>query len=70
VLSLASDIALDEDGPKVHIHVIVGKSAGTVHSGRLLEAHAQPTVGVILAELPGHLRRKLDKETGLALLRL
>ena len=70
VLSLVGDIALDEDEPKVHAHVVVGKRDGTAHGGHLLEARVWPTLEVILIESPEHLQRKLDKETGLALISL
>jgi predicted DNA-binding protein with PD1-like motif len=70
VLSLIGDIALDGDEPKVHAHVVVGKADGTAHGGHLLEARVWPTLEVILIESPRHLRRKLDKETGLALISL
>lgn len=68
VLSLVGDIALDGGEPKVHAHVVVGKADGTAHGGHLLEARVWPTLEVILVESPRHLRRKLDKETGLALI--
>lgn len=68
VLSLIGDIALDGGEPKVHAHVVVGKSDGTAHGGHLLAAHVWPTLEVILTESPGHLRRRTDRETGLALI--
>lgn len=70
VLSLVGDIASDGDEPKVHAHVVVGKADGTAHGGHLLEARVWPTLEVILVESPEHLRRKVDKETGLALISL
>ena len=68
VLSLVGDVALDEGGPKVHAHVVVGKRDGSAHGGHLLEARVWPTLEVILVESPQHLRRKMDEETGLALI--
>jgi uncharacterized protein len=70
VLSLVGDIALDRDERKVHAHVVVGKKDGTAHGGHLLEAHVWPTLELILVESPQHLQRKVDKETGLALISL
>jgi uncharacterized protein len=69
VLSLLGDIALDDGEPKVHAHVVVGRSDGTTRGGHLLEAHVRPTLEVILVESPGHLRKQIDRETGLALIR-
>jgi predicted DNA-binding protein with PD1-like motif len=68
VLSLIGDIALSENEPKLHAHVVLGKTDGTACGGHLLEARVWPTLEVVLTESPGHLRRKLDHETGLALL--
>ena len=70
VLSLIGDVALDEGEPKVHAHVIVGKSDGTAHGGHLFEAYVRPTLEVVIVESPEHLRRKTDEETGLALISL
>jgi len=71
VLSLVGDIALDEKGePTVHAHVVVGREDGTAMGGHLLEAHVRPTLEVIVAESPAHLRRQHDPQTGLGLIRL
>jgi predicted DNA-binding protein with PD1-like motif len=70
VLSLVGNIALADGKPKVHAHVVVGKSDGTAHGGHLLEAHVWPTLEVMVVESPQHLRRTHDEETGLALLDL
>ena len=71
VLSLIGDVARDEQGgPKLHAHVVVGKSDGTAHGGHLLEAVVRPTLEVILVESPRHLQRRHDRETGLALIRV
>ena len=70
VLSLAGDIALKDNIPDVHAHVVVGKSDGTAHGGHVIEAHIWPTLEVILIESPKHLRRRVDLETGLALIDL
>lgn len=70
VLSLVGDIALKDGAPQVHAHVVVGKSDGTAHGGHILEAHVWPTLEVVLTESPKHLRRKLDAQTGLALIDL
>ena len=68
VLSLVGDIALFEGEPKLHAHVVLGRSDGTTRGGHLLEAHVQPTLEVIITESPEHLRRETDEETGLPLL--
>ena len=70
VVSLVGDVALGEKGePKVHAHVVLGRSDGSALAGHLLEARVRPTLEVILVESPGHLQRKHDDESGLALIR-
>jgi predicted DNA-binding protein with PD1-like motif len=68
VLSLVGDVALEDGSPKIHAHIVVGKRDGSAHGGHLLEAHVRPTLEVALHESPEHLRRRLDPDTGLALI--
>ena len=69
VMSLVGNVAATKDGePKIHAHVVVGKQDGTAHGGHLLEAHVWPTLEMILIQTPESLMRKVDDETGLALI--
>jgi len=68
VLSMIGDIAIDAEGPKVHAHVVLAKSDASAHGGHLVAAHVRPTLEIVLAESPRHLRRRLDPESGLALI--
>jgi predicted DNA-binding protein with PD1-like motif len=71
VLSLIGDITHTEKGePKVHAHVVLGRSDGTTRGGHLVEARVRPTLEVMLIESPRHLRRKHDPQSGLALIHL
>jgi uncharacterized protein len=70
VLSLVGDVAQQDGEPKVHAHVVLGRSDGTTRGGHLLEAHVRPTLEVMLVESPEHLRKQHDPESGLALIRL
>lgn len=70
VLSCIGDIALENDEPKVHAHIVVAKSDGSAWGGHLMEAHVRPTLEVIIEESPQHLRKRFDPESGLALIRL
>lgn len=71
LLSLVGNIARDSDGqPKVHAHVVVGKSDGTAHGGHLMDAHVRPTLEVVLVESARHLCRTMHPELGAALLDL
>ncbi len=69
LLSLIGDIALRDGKPVVHAHVVVGKKDGTAHGGHLLQAYIRPTCEVVLTESPVHLRKYIDPESGLALIR-
>jgi predicted DNA-binding protein with PD1-like motif len=70
VLSLMGDIALDRGTPKVHAHVIVGRSDDTAHGGHLLEAHVRPTLEVIITESAGELRKSYDPLSKLDLIKV
>ena len=70
VLSLVGDIALDGGEPKVHAHVVLGRSVGTTRGGHLLEARVWPTLELVLVQSPTHLRRTSDPASGLALIDL
>ncbi len=70
VLSLIGDVAIDGDQPKIHAHVVVGRSDGTTRGGHLLEAHVWPTLEVVLETGARALRRSHDAESGLALIDL
>ncbi len=70
VLSLLGDVALKEGEPKVHAHVVVGCSDGSTRGGHLIVGHVRPTLEVILTESPQHLRKEIDQESGLALIRI
>ena len=70
VLTLAGDIAIGDDGPSVHAHVVVGKRDGTAHGGHLMEARVWPTLEVVLADAPERLRRRMDPRVGLPLIDL
>ncbi len=70
VVSLLGDIALKDDQPVVHCHAVLGEPDGTARVGHLLEGHVWPTLELILEKSPRHLRKRLDPETGLALIDL
>jgi len=70
VLTMAGDIALKNDRPAIHAHIVVGKSDGTAHGGHLQKAHVRPTLELILTESPAHLRKHTDPRTGLALIQI
>jgi uncharacterized protein len=66
---LIGDVALKDGEPVVHAHAVVGKKDGTALGGHLLKAHIRPTCEVVLTESPVHLRKFIDPESGLALIK-
>jgi uncharacterized protein len=70
VVSLVGNVARGDDGPKLHAHVVVGKSDGSAYGGHLIEGRVRPTLEIVLVETPAHLKRRSDPATGLALIDL
>jgi uncharacterized protein len=70
VVSLLGDIALKDDQPNLHPHVVVAKRDGSAWGGHLLEGRVRPTLEIVITETPAALVRRHDPTTGLALLRL
>jgi predicted DNA-binding protein with PD1-like motif len=68
VLSLIGDVTLEANEPKVHAHVVLGKRDASAHGGHLIRGFVRPTLEVVLTELPKHLRRRFDSDSGLALI--
>ena len=70
LLSLVRDVALGDDGPIVHAHVVLGLSDGTTRGGHLLEGWVYPTLEAVVTEAPALLRKVLRPELGIALIDL
>jgi len=70
VLSLSGNIARSDGKPRVHAHVVLGRSDGSTVGGHLLEALVRPTLEVFVYEWPAQLTRRADAATGLPLLDL
>src|SRR5205814_7291563 len=68
VLSLIGDITIEDNKPKLHAHVVVGKADATAHGGHLIEGIVRPTLEVLITEMPRHLQRRVDRASGLALI--
>jgi len=69
LLSLIGDVALKDGEPVVHAHAVIAKKDGTAHGGHLLNASVRPNCEVFLTESPAKLRRFIDPESGLALIK-
>ncbi len=70
VLTLNGDISLFENEYKIHAHVVLGKAGGTAHGGHLIKAIAHPTLEIILTESPAYLKREMDKDSGIPLIKI
>ena len=68
VLSLLGDITIEQDGPKIHAHVVLGQQDASARGGHLSSGHVRPTLEIVLTESPRYLRRRFDAESGLALI--
>jgi predicted DNA-binding protein with PD1-like motif len=70
LLSLIGDIALKDNKPQIHAHLIIGRQDGTAHGGHLLSATVRPTCEIVITESPKHLQKEIDPVSGIALIRL
>jgi uncharacterized protein len=70
VLSLLGDVAQGQDGPILHMHVVLGLSDGTTRGGHLLEGTVYPTLEVVVTETPAQLRKVMRPDIGIALIDL
>jgi predicted DNA-binding protein with PD1-like motif len=67
VLVLAGDIAWKDNDPVAHVHVVLGRRDGSTCGGHLREAIVRPTLELMLTQA-GALQRRIDRESGLALI--
>ena len=71
VMSFVGNLATTENRePKLHAHIVIGKSDGTAHGGHFFQGHVWPTLEMILVASPEKIIRKIDEECGLALINL
>jgi uncharacterized protein len=70
VLSLVGDIAAGGDGPRPHLHAVLGLPDGSTRGGHLLHGQVWPTLEVIIRETPAELRKTDRPDMGLALIDL
>ncbi|MEV0809822.1 PPC domain-containing DNA-binding protein [Micromonospora sp. NPDC050200] len=68
VLSLLGDVAARDGEPVLHAHAVLGRADGSTVGGHLLRAQVWPTLEVIVTEVAPELAKRVDPETGLALI--
>ena len=66
--SFIGDIADNDGKPALHAHVVLGRRDSSAVAGHLQRLIVYPTMEVVLTETPAHLRKRVDPETGLALI--
>src|SRR5262249_45705715 len=70
VLSFLGDLATSEGQRVPHVHVVLGRADGSTVGGHLQHAEVWPTLEVVLNEVGPELAKRLDPQTGLALIDL
>lgn len=71
VAALIGDVALGPNGGRaLHIHAVLGRRDGSALAGHLGAGRVRPTLEIVLRETPRHLRKAIDAESGLALIRM
>lgn len=68
VLSLVGDVALKDDEPAIHAHIVVGRHDASTRGGHFVGGTVRPTLELMIQETPTHLRKQHDPESGLALI--
>ncbi|MCU1296060.1 MAG: hypothetical protein JWO91_338 [Acidobacteriaceae bacterium] len=68
VIGMSGDIALYQEKPVVHTHMVVGASDGTTRAGHVLAAYVAPTLEVMVIVDPITMHKRFDPETDLTLI--
>jgi predicted DNA-binding protein with PD1-like motif len=68
VIGMSGDIALYQEKPIVHSHMVVGASDGMTTGGHLLSANVSPTLEVMVTVDPVTMQKRFDPKTDLTLI--
>src|SRR5437660_9860026 len=68
VIGMSGDIALYQEKPVVHTHMLVGESDGTTRGGHVLAAYVSPTLEVMVTADPVPIQKRFDPDTDLTLI--
>lgn len=69
LLSFIGNIAEESGRQKLHAHVVLGCRDGSTRGGHLIEGIVNPTLELVIRELPEHMHRRHDPKSGLVVLR-
>ncbi len=70
VVSLVGDISVYKNEYKVHAHVVLADEKGIAYGGHLLKGSVHPTLEIILDESPLYLKRVMDENSGIPLIKI
>ena len=70
LVSVVGDVAENKGEPSVHAHVVIARSTGDALGGHLKRAVVRPTCEVVLTGTEEQLRKRVDPESGLPLIRM
>ena len=68
VIGMSGDIALYQEKPVVHTHMLVGNSDATTQGGHVLAAYVSPTLEVMVTVDPATMQKRFDPDTDLTLI--
>jgi uncharacterized protein len=68
ICSVVGDIATKNGEPVLHAHAVFGRRDASAIGGHLQRVEVFPTMEIVLTETPAHLRKRVDPDTGLALI--
>ena len=68
VIGMSGDIALYQEKPVIHTHMIVGSPDGTTRAGHVLAAYVSPTLEVMVTVDPISMHKRFDPATDLTLI--
>jgi predicted DNA-binding protein with PD1-like motif len=68
VIGMSGDIALYQEKPVVHTHMLLGAPDGTTQGGHVLAAYVSPTLEVMVTVDPVTMQKRFDPDTDLTLI--
>ncbi|MFH1785670.1 MAG: PPC domain-containing DNA-binding protein [Candidatus Micrarchaeota archaeon] len=67
IISLNGNVAMLNNEPMVHIHIVIGKEDFSTKSGHLISAIIKPTCEIVLLPISTRINREKDSKTKLSL---
>ncbi|HET7117120.1 MAG TPA: hypothetical protein VFI29_11545 [Hanamia sp.] len=64
------DISIHNELYKIRALLLLDRSEGTAHGGYLMKASARPTLEIVLNGSLWYLKREMDKDSGILLIKI